>query len=288
MKLLILALSICLTIEYREISQNSEVKTSTPDNFYLSLSGFKSGEEIYIEVSYYNKNSASSYSISYRESNSLSDSDFSSYTFNDMSTFIVTFEGKKSRIEADHYTIKLTGDYTYLLLKFRPNYSEYTYTIAHSSDSGISQFVFTIILVVAFCALAFISEWCRKKCNKRKTPKVDDHPLTQPQPMIPLQPIVEQPQPIVTQPQPIVDQPYPIVDQPYPIVAQPQPIIAQPQPILDQPYPIVEQPQPIVEQPQPIVEQPQPIVDQPYPIIEQPQPIEAQPKPYNTYEEYNK
>ena len=67
MKLLILLLLFCLTLEYRQLSQYGSISTSSPANFYLRLDGFKSGDKVYIEVSYDNYWYYDSYTISYRQ-----------------------------------------------------------------------------------------------------------------------------------------------------------------------------------------------------------------------------
>jgi hypothetical protein len=52
MKALILFLLFCLTLEYDRLSQYDSKVIYGSGNFYLSLSGFKSGDKVYIEVSY--------------------------------------------------------------------------------------------------------------------------------------------------------------------------------------------------------------------------------------------
>ena len=50
MKALILFLLFCLTLEYDRLSQYDSKVIYGSGNFYLSLSGFKSGDKVYIEV----------------------------------------------------------------------------------------------------------------------------------------------------------------------------------------------------------------------------------------------
>ena len=52
MKILILLLLFCLTLEATKLSQYGSRTFSGYDNLYLSLKGFKSGDKVYIEVSY--------------------------------------------------------------------------------------------------------------------------------------------------------------------------------------------------------------------------------------------
>ena len=70
MDLLILLLSFCLTLEYIELSQFGSIPIYIGfKTIYLRLDGFKSGDNVYIEVSYLsNWATLDVYSISYRQS----------------------------------------------------------------------------------------------------------------------------------------------------------------------------------------------------------------------------
>ncbi len=70
MDLLILLLSFCLTLEYIELSQFGSIPIYRGfKTIYLRLDGFKSGDNVYIEVSYFsNLATLDAYSISYRQS----------------------------------------------------------------------------------------------------------------------------------------------------------------------------------------------------------------------------
>ena len=90
MKILILLLLFCLTLEATKLSQYGSRTFSGYDNLYLSLKGFKSGDKVYIEVSY-NPYLYYSYSISYKLSNSYYDNDYTydsfSYLYSSWSPF---------------------------------------------------------------------------------------------------------------------------------------------------------------------------------------------------------
>ena len=205
MKSLILLLLFCLTLEYRQLSQYGSISTSITENFYLRLDGFKSGDKVYIEVSYdtywYSYNS---YSISYRQSNYLSNSEFSSYTFSYMSSSSSSSSNYKN---TRYYTIKLTGNYQYLLFKFS-SYNSNTFTITHSKYSFTWIIILVISIFVGIIALIVIIRWCRKRATESYTPTRMDAPLVSPYPGVQPQP-QPQPQPLYTQPgyQPYVVQP---------------------------------------------------------------------------------
>ena len=184
MDLLILLLSFCLTLEYIELSQFGSIPIYIGfKTIYLRLDGFKSGDNVYIEVSYLsNWATLDVYSISYRQSNYLSDSEFSSYSFSDMEPIT---SSKSNEIKTRYYTIKLTGNYQYLLFKFSAD--DHTYTIKHSKTSGISDTsdkgIITpiIIIIVLIIAVILIIRWCRRRAKESYTPTRMDTPLVQPQ-----------------------------------------------------------------------------------------------------------
>ena len=207
MDLLILLLSFCLTLEYIELSQFGSIPIYIGfKTIYLRLDGFKSGDNIYIEVSYLsNWATLDVYSISYRQSNYLSDSEFSSYSFSDMEPIT---SSKSNDIKTRYYTIKLTGNYQYLLFKFSATNSN-TFTINHSKVSAAWIIITSISIFVGIIALIVIICWCRRRAKESYIPpRIDDplvsttYPVVQPQ-------IQPQPQPIYTQPgyQPYVVQP---------------------------------------------------------------------------------
>ena len=212
MELLILLLSFCLTIEYRQLSKYGSISISGTDEFYLRLDDFKSGDNVYIEVSYstywYFTNS---YSFYYRQSNYLSDSEFSTYSFSYMSSSTSSTSNDRT---TRYYTIKLTGNYQYLLFKFSATNSN-TFTIKHSKVSITWIIITSISIFVGIIALIVIIRWCKRRAEESYTPtRMDDplvsttYPVVQPQiqPQIQPQP---QPQPIYTQPgyQPYIVQP---------------------------------------------------------------------------------
>jgi len=102
-----------------------------------------------------------------------------------------------------YYTIKLTGNYKYLLFKFSSsNYN--TYTIKHSKTSATWIIILSISIIVGIIALIVIIRWCKKRASESYSPTRMDAPLVSPYPGV--QP---QPQPLYTQPgyQPYVVQP---------------------------------------------------------------------------------
>ena len=206
MELLILLLSFCFTLEYRQLYQFSSISISGTEYIYLRLDGFKSGDNVYIEVSYstywYYTNY---YSLSYRQSNYLSDSEFTSYSFSSMSSSTSSTSNYKV---TRYYTIKLAGNYQYLLFKFSATNSN-TFTIRHSKVSVTWIIITSISIFVGIIALIVIIRWCRRRAKESYIPpRMDDplvsttYPVVQPQPQ-------PQPQPIYTQPgyQPYIVQP---------------------------------------------------------------------------------
>ena len=114
MYLLILLLLFCLSLEYKQLYQNNSTTIYGSDNFYLSLDGFKSGDKVYIEISY---DSYFYYSptIQYKQSNYSSDNEFNSNSFSNMSSETITTTNSK---KTHNYSIKLNANYKYLLFKF--------------------------------------------------------------------------------------------------------------------------------------------------------------------------
>ncbi len=122
MKVLILLLLFCLTLEAMKFNQFSSISISGSNNFYLSLDDFKSGDNVDIEVTCY-FNSGLRFSIQYCQSNSYNDSDFNSCSFTSMSPRIIN---KKDPKITHYYTIKLNEDSKYLLFKFLGASTYYT------------------------------------------------------------------------------------------------------------------------------------------------------------------
>jgi len=189
MKVLILLLLFCLTLEAIQLSQYGSYSFSGNINLYLSLNGFKSGDKVYIEVShssffYY------THSISYSLSNSYYDSD---YSYNSFSYLYSGSTSTSNSKKTYYYTIKLTGNYNYLLLKFTGGST--WYTIKHTKSSPTWIIIVCISAFVAIVATAVIFYWCRRRSMPDYATRVDA-PLVSPYPVV--QP---QPQPVVyTQP----------------------------------------------------------------------------------------
>ena len=190
MKVLILFLLFCLTLEERELYQYSFINIYGSEDFYLKLNGFKSGDTVYIEVTYYDTWSSYSPSINYLLTNSFSDflksNLFSSLSWSSSSSS----NSKRTR----YYKIKMNGNYNYLLFKFSGSYTTW-YTVKHTKSSptwiivgAVSSFVIIACIVIIIC-------WCRRRSMPDYAPRVDG-PLISPYPVV--QP---QPQPVVyTQP----------------------------------------------------------------------------------------
>ena len=200
MKALILFLLFCLTLEYDQLSQYGSKLIYGASNFYLSLDGFKSGDKVYIEVSY-DTYYYYSYSFYYRESNYCSESDFSNSYFSSLKSGTTSTSNYQ---RTTYYTIKLNGNYKYLLFKFSG--SPIWYTIRHSKSSPTWIIIVCISAFVAIVATAVIIYWCRRRslpdyASRLDGPLVSPYPVVQPQP---------QP-PIYTQPgyQPYVQSGYP-------------------------------------------------------------------------------
>ena len=188
MKVLILFLLFCLTLEQRQLYQYSSLIASGTDTFYLKLDGFKSGDKVYIEVTYYENYYYYAPLIYYRLSNSNSYNDFStSYYFSLLSSSTSSSSGNtKTR----YYTLKLSGNYNYLLFRFN-GYSSVLYTIKHTKSSPTWIIVGSISAFVIIACIVIIICWCRRRSMPDYAPRVDgplisSYPVAQPQP----QPVV--------------------------------------------------------------------------------------------------
>ena len=203
MKALIILLLFCLTLEYEQLSQYGSKVIHGSSYFYLSLAGFKSGDKVYIEVSYdYSYYYYYSYSFYYRESNSYYDSEFSnSNLFTPLTSGTTSTTNNK---QTKYYTIKLKGNYNYLLFRFSGGST--WYTIKHAKSSPTWIIIVCISAFVAIIATAVIIYWCRRRSIPDYSSRVDG-PLVSPYPIVQPQP---QP-PIYTQPvyQPYVQSGYP-------------------------------------------------------------------------------
>ena len=199
MKVLIFLLLICLSLEYIKLNQYSSTTIYGSDDFYLSLSGFKSGDKVYIEVSY-NSYISYSHTIKYKQSNSHFNSDF-----NDLYSFTYMISGSTSTSnykKTTYYTIKLTGNYDYLLFKFSGGNT--WFTIKHTRSSPTWIIIVCVSALVAIVATAVIFYWCRRRSVPDYATRIDDplvstYPVVQPQPQ---PPVYVQPayQPYVVQP----------------------------------------------------------------------------------------
>jgi len=204
MKVLILLLLFCLTLEQNQLSQYGSISISQSSTFkfYLNLNGFKSGDKVYIEITYYDYSIyVATPTLKYRQSNSYSSSEFSSY-FTPISWSSSSSSNYK---RTKYYTIKLNGNYNYLLFYFTGDYHTY-YTIKHSSSSPTWIIIVCVSALVAIVATAVIFYWYKRY---RSTPdyasRVDDpltYPVVQPQPQTPVytQPTYPTYQPYVVQP----------------------------------------------------------------------------------------
>jgi len=203
MKVLILLLLFCLTLEQYQLSQYGSISISQSSTFkfYLNLNGFKSGDKVYIEIIYYDYYLSATPSLRYRQSNSYSSSEFSSPF-----TFITPSSSSSSNYQrTKYYTIKLNGNYNYLLFDFTGEYRTY-YTIKHAASSPTWIIIVCVSAFVAIVATAVIFYWYKRY---RSTPdyasRVDDpltYPVVQPQPQTQVytQPTYPTYQPYVVQP----------------------------------------------------------------------------------------
>ena len=190
MKILILLLLFCLTLEQKQLPQYSSISLYPPNSFYLNLKGFKSGDKVYIKVSYYETLFSYSPSITYRLSNDNYNTDFSN-PFSSLSSSSYSTTNSQKTL---YYTIKLNGNYNYILFKLDGYHSTW-YTITHTKSSPtwiivgcVSGFVIIACIVIIIC-------WCRRRSMPDYAPRVDG-PLISPYPVV--QP---QPQPVIyTQP----------------------------------------------------------------------------------------
>jgi hypothetical protein len=183
-------LLFCLTLEQRELPQYSSISLYPPNSFYLNLKGFKSGDKVYIKVSYYETLFNYSPSITYRLSNDNYNTDFSN-PFSSLSSSSYSTTNSQKTL---YYTIKLSGNYNYILFQLNGHHDTW-YTITHTKSSPtwiivgcVSGFVIIACIVIIIC-------WCRRRSMPDYAPRVDG-PLISPYPVV--QP---QPQPVIyTQP----------------------------------------------------------------------------------------
>ena len=190
MKILILLLLFCLTLEQSQLPQYSSISLYPPNSFYLNLKGFKSGDKVYIKVSYYETLYNYSPSISYKLSNNNYDNNFPNQSSSLRYSSYSTTNSQKTL----YYTIKLSGNYNYILFQLNGHHDTW-YTITHTKSSPtwiivgcVSGFVIIACIVIIIC-------WCRRRSMPDYAPRVDG-PLISPYPVV--QP---QPQPVIyTQP----------------------------------------------------------------------------------------
>jgi len=117
MKLLILILSFYLTLGYKELPKYSSTSFNDSENFYFKLDGFKSGDNIYFRLTSNNSQSL----IQYKESNFLSEKEYidsflPAVYFITINNYFIIYD----------FTIKLNGNYKFLLLKFSGESSLFT------------------------------------------------------------------------------------------------------------------------------------------------------------------
>ena len=123
MKLLILLLLFCISLEIRELPKYGSISFFGTQFIYLNLDGFKSGDNVSFHLNCTNPK----YSIQYRESNSFSDNDFKNYSFSSLSSFNrVAYNNNNPYDNTNDFTINLTGNYKYLLLKVVANNDWFT------------------------------------------------------------------------------------------------------------------------------------------------------------------
>ena len=190
MKAFILLLLFCLTLEQIELHQNSSISISHCEsiNFYLSLNGFKSGDDVEIKCKYYyTKSYENTPKIKYRQSNSISTNEFAS-NFTDISHYWSIISDNKI---TSYYTIKLDGNYSYLLFKFTGSYG-IEYTIKHGNDSPAWTIIVCVSTFVSLVGIAITLYWYRRNRNKPDhasridDPLVSSYPEVQPQPQTPV------------------------------------------------------------------------------------------------------
>lgn len=121
MKFLTLLLLFCITLEIREIPKYGSISFFGTQYIYLSLDGFKSGDN----VSFHLNCTSPKYSIQYRESNSFLDSDFRNYSFLSLSSFN-RVSNYDNTINTNDFAINVTGNYKYLLLRVIANNNWFT------------------------------------------------------------------------------------------------------------------------------------------------------------------
>ena len=109
--------------------------------------------------------------------------------FLDKRYYISTQKSTSKSKKTDYYTIKLTGNYDYLLLKFSGGST--WYTIRHTKSSLSWIIIVCISAFVAIVATAVIFYWCRRRSmpdyeTRVDAPLVSPYPVVQPQPQPPV------------------------------------------------------------------------------------------------------
>ena len=118
----------------------SDTRTG-PNYYYLSLDGFKEGDNIYIKLSFNNGNSYRTIQLGYYESN-----DFSSDSLSYLKYFNSYSKSKSGKSFTFYFTIELTKSAKYLLLA-TPTFKDKldtSVTITHTK----SNFIATLLLII--------------------------------------------------------------------------------------------------------------------------------------------
>ena len=159
--LLLLLMISYFTAEYEiiELPQYGSKHTNTPAGFYLSLDGFKKGDNIYINLSYDNEVPFESLSFYYAESDDYSKLSFSEATSKQFSYYTEIL----GNTVVYKFSIELTDNKKYFLI----NIPEYTYedirviyeiTVSHvkKKSAGIVMLIIFIVFGVVIFLTIFI------------------------------------------------------------------------------------------------------------------------------------
>ena len=163
-----------------ELPKYGSKTSETPVGLYLSLDGFKAGDNIYLDLSYYNEIEFEYICIYYVESDDYLRSSFSFYT-----TECSYYTQVLGDLIVYSLSIKLEKDAKYLLIyvpiyKHNDNRVVYEMTLSHvkkSSAGIILKIIFIIFGVLIFLAIFIpILRCIIKRAKARKPQETIDYP----------------------------------------------------------------------------------------------------------------
>ena len=155
---LLLLLMISFTAEYEiiELPQYGSKHANTPAGFYLSLDGFKKGDDIYIDLSYDNEIPFESLSLFYAESDDYSRLSFSKATSIQYSYYTKVL----GNTVVYEFSIELKENMKYFLInipEYTSNGNRVIYEITVSHVKKTSAGIVMLIIFIVFGIIIFLA-----------------------------------------------------------------------------------------------------------------------------------